>query len=172
MLKLNLVNQLRTTYKRCLAGQSLQVQLNPTEAEPAYPEIRDPSFKARKQKDAADWHEEIRQVPTVEEKMIKINMPRYYGYKVVDFNDSKIPYNALPLTQHYTRTVVEDLELPSPSASASTAPEVADQGDKNTSSEDALVKATREDVIEALEFAHDYYKWVKLGPIGTDRVLI
>jgi len=108
----------------------------------------------------------------VEEKMIKINMPRYYGYKVVDFNDSKIPYNALPLTQHYTRTVVEDLELPSPSASASTAPEVADQGDKNTSSEDALVKATREDVIEALEFAHDYYKWVKLGPIGTDRVLI
>ncbi|XP_037726460.1 39S ribosomal protein S30, mitochondrial [Drosophila subpulchrella] len=164
MLKLSLVNQLRTTYKRCLAGQSLQVQLSPTEAEPAYPEIRDPSFKARKQKDAADWHEEIRQVPTVEEKMIKINMPRYYGYKVVDFNDSKIPYNALPLTQHYTRTVVEDLELPSPSASASTSPEVADQGDKSTSSEDALVKATREDVIEALEFAHDYYKHLEKLP--------
>jgi len=100
------------------------------------------------------------------------NLHRYYGYKVVDFNDSKIPYNALPLTQHYTRTVVEDLDVSAPSASASTSLEVADQGDKNTSNEDALVKATREDVIEALEFAHDYYKWVKLGPIGINRVLI
>ncbi|XP_016996213.2 large ribosomal subunit protein mL65 [Drosophila takahashii] len=163
MLKLNLVGQLRSTYRRCLAtGQSLQV--NPAEdVEPAYPVIRDPSFKARKQKDAADWHEEIRQVATVEEKMIKINMPRYYGYKVVDFNDSKIPYNALPLTQHYTRTVLEDLVVPSVSASES--PEDA--------SEDSLLKATREEVIEALEFAHDYYRHLETptSPVERERLL-
>ncbi|KAH8354871.1 hypothetical protein KR084_012880 [Drosophila pseudotakahashii] len=162
MLKLSLVSQLRSTYRRCLAsGQSLQVQqqVNPAvDVEPAYPDIRDPSFKARKQKDAADWHEEIRQVATVEEKMIKINMPRYYGYKVVDFNDSKIPYNALPLTQHYTRTVLEDLVVPS----ASTSPEVA-----APTSEDALLKAAREDVIEALEFAHDYYRHLEKLPNAT-----
>ncbi|XP_017082049.1 39S ribosomal protein S30, mitochondrial [Drosophila eugracilis] len=158
MLKLNRVNQLRTTYKRCLAGQSLQ--LNPADEEPAYPEIRDLSFKARKQKATADWHEEIRQVPTVEEKIIKINIPRYYGFKVVDFNDSKIPYNALPLTQHYTRTVFEDL----PTASTS---EKVDSGDKM--SEDSLIKTAREDVIEALEFAHDYYKHLEKQPQSAQQ---
>ncbi|EDX01832.1 39S ribosomal protein S30, mitochondrial [Drosophila yakuba] len=160
MLKFNRVSQLRTTYKRCLAGQS-QLQLNPTDAEPAYPEIQDTSFKARKQKDAANWHEEIRQVPTVEEKMIKINIPRYYGFKVVDFNDSKIPYNALPLTQHYTRTVLEDL----PSKSAKT----QDPEQKEQPSEDALFTAARGDVIDALEFAHDYYKHLEKQPNSAEH---
>ncbi|KAI8035585.1 28S ribosomal protein S30, mitochondrial [Drosophila gunungcola] len=160
MLRLSLVNPLRTTYKRCLAGQSLQANVADSEysAEPAYPEIQDPSFKARKQRDASEWHEEIRKVPTVEEKLIKINMPRYYGYKVVDFNDSKIPYNALPLTQHYTRTVLEDL----PQATGSGSQAVKEEGDKP--SEDAGFKAVREDVIEALEFAHDYYKHLEKLP--------
>ncbi|XP_017050940.1 39S ribosomal protein S30, mitochondrial [Drosophila ficusphila] len=165
MLKLKRVNQLRATYKRCLAGQSLQ--LSPADNEPAYPEIQDPSFRARKQRDAADWHEEIRQVPTVEEKLIKINMPRYYGFKVVDFNDSKIPYNALPLTQHYTRTILEDLPASS---------EKVEQGDKTE--EDPLFKAAREDVIEALEFAHDYYRHLEKLPnsgkpsaVESERIL-
>ncbi|XP_033150249.1 28S ribosomal protein S30, mitochondrial [Drosophila busckii] len=104
-----------------------------------YPEIKDLSFKARKQEKAAEWHNEIRQVPTIEEKMIKVNLPRYYGYKVVDFNDTKVPYNALPLTQHYTRTVLEELPV---------AESVMDQ----------FVKSARSDAIEALEYAHDYYK--------------
>lgn len=166
MLKLNRVRHLRTTYKRCLSGQS-QLQLNSTDAEPAYPEIQDLSFKARKQKDAANWHEEIRQVPTVEEKMIKINMPRYYGFKVVDFNDSKIPYNALPLTQHYTRTVLEDL----PSETDKKAQAKDSEQEQEQPSVDGLFKAARGDVIDALEFAHDYYKWVQRGPLSTNQVL-
>ncbi|XP_032580726.1 39S ribosomal protein S30, mitochondrial [Drosophila sechellia] len=163
MLKLNRVRQLRTTYKRCLAGQS-QLQLNSTDAEPVYPEIQDTSFKARKQKDAANWHEEIRQVPTVEEKMIKINMPRYYGFKVVDFNDSKIPYNALPLTQHYTRTVLEDL----PSETEKKAQAQDSEQEQQQPSEDGLFKAARGDVIDALEFAHDYYKHLEKQPNSVD----
>lgn len=154
MLKLRPVNQLRLAYLRGLSGQPLaQTQRDDGAdeeytAQPAYPEIRDLNFKARKQRTAADWHEEIRQVPTVEEKLIKINMPRYYGYKVVDFNDTKIPYNALPITQHYTRTVLEK-----------TSPVAQQEGAKTEEkdgADDALFKAAREDVIEALEFAHDY----------------
>lgn len=120
-------------------------------AEPEYPVIRDLSFKGRKQQTVSDWHDEIRRVATVEEKMIKVNMPRYYGYKVVDFNDTKMPYNALPLMQHYTRTVLEQEQVPSP-AEATT-----ETNDKKQNL-DAIVKAAREDVIEALEYAHDVYK--------------
>ncbi|KAM8719301.1 hypothetical protein ACLKA7_011934 [Drosophila subpalustris] len=117
-------------------------------AEPEYPQIRNLSYKARKQHTAAEWHNEIRELPTVEEKMIKVNMPRYYGYKVVDLTDSSVPYNALPLTQHYTRTVLEELPLLQSSI----------ESDDNKLKMDAIVKAAREDVIEALEYAHDLYK--------------
>ncbi|XP_034489811.1 28S ribosomal protein S30, mitochondrial [Drosophila innubila] len=116
-------------------------------AEPEYPPIRDTSFKARKAQTAAEWHSEIREVATVEEKMIKVNMPRYYGYKVVDLTDSSVPYNALPLTQHYTRTVLEELPLLQSTTESD-----------NKAKMDAIVKAAREDVIEALEYAHDLYK--------------
>ncbi|KAH8264734.1 hypothetical protein KR044_006936 [Drosophila immigrans] len=129
--------------QRCLSAKTQASTADDAEytTEPEYPEIRDLSIKARKQQTAVDWHNEIRAVPTVEEKMIKLNMPRYYGYKVVDLTDKLLPYNALPLTQHYTRTVLEQQ------------PAVAEENVKL----DALVKATREDVIEALEYAHDLY---------------
>ncbi|XP_017034058.2 large ribosomal subunit protein mL65 [Drosophila kikkawai] len=163
MLKLRPVNQLRLAYLRGLSGQpQAQTQRNdgPADeeytAQPVYPEIRDLTHKGRKQRSAADWHEEIRQVPTVEEKLIKINMPRYYGYKVVDFNDTKIPYNALPIAQHYTRTVLEK-----------TTPVVKEEGAKTEEkpvTEDDLFKAAREDVIEALEFAHDYSRHLDQQP--------
>lgn len=115
-------------------------------AEPEYPIIRDLSYKSRKQHTASEWHEQIRQLPTVEEKMIKVNMPRYYGYKVVDLNDTKVPYNALPLTQHYTRTVLEEL------------PAHQNKPDGTKDSLEATLQMARADIIEALEYAHDVYK--------------
>ncbi|EDV99825.1 28S ribosomal protein S30, mitochondrial [Drosophila grimshawi] len=124
--------------------------------EPEYPAIRDLTYKARKQQTAAEWHEEIRQLPTVEEKMIKINMPRYYGYKVVDLNDTKVPFNALPLTQHYTRTVLELEEELQPDSSPASKPVGA--VDDSQMDLDAIVKVARNDIIEALEYAHDCYK--------------
>ncbi|XP_034671093.1 28S ribosomal protein S30, mitochondrial [Drosophila subobscura] len=154
MLKLSRVNQLRASSLRFLAAQP-QAQAeaasgsgtsNENSPEPEYPPIRDLTYKAVKRREAGDWHEEIRKVPTVEEKLIKVNMPRYYGYKVVDFNDNKIPYNALPVTQHYTRTVLQELPLPT-----------TDEGQKSESSLDSFLQAARNDVIDALELAHDFY---------------
>lgn len=81
--------------------------------QPEYPKIKDLSFKSRKKDERLTWHEEIQKVKTVEEKMIKINMPRYYGYKVVQMNEASLPYNCLPAIQHYTRTLFENLETKS-----------------------------------------------------------
>ncbi|KAH8421486.1 hypothetical protein KR009_009693 [Drosophila setifemur] len=163
MLRFHRVNQLRGACVRLLSEQPQKAARWETAAEgeylaePEYPEIRDLTFKARKQRDAAEWHEEIRQVPTVEEKLIKINMPRYYGYKVIDFNDNKTPYNALPLTQHYTRTVMEE-RVPA----ATKEPKVGAEA-----KEDDLFKSVREDAIEALEFAHDCHRHLSQLPTST-----
>ncbi|XP_055716610.1 39S ribosomal protein S30, mitochondrial [Phlebotomus papatasi] len=79
-----------------------------TEAQ--YPEIKDPSFHARMYRRKEEWHEKLRKVATVEEKLIGINMPRYYGYKCVMLNDQKYPYNCLALNQFCTRTVFHESE--------------------------------------------------------------
>ncbi|XP_026845884.1 28S ribosomal protein S30, mitochondrial [Drosophila persimilis] len=145
MLKLTRVNQLRASYIRFVA-QATSATSNEYSCQPEYPPIRDLTHKALKRREANDWHEEIRKVPTVEEKIIKVNMPRYYGYKVVDFNDNKIPYNALPVTQHYTRTVLKELPLLS-----------ADETETSEFSSVAFLKTARDDIIDALELAHDFY---------------
>ncbi|XP_030381539.1 28S ribosomal protein S30, mitochondrial [Scaptodrosophila lebanonensis] len=122
---------------------------------PEYPPIRDLNFKSRKRQEATDWHEEIRKVPTIEEKIIKLNMPRYYGYKVVDLTDTKIPYNALPLTQHYTRTAFEELSAPTPVPAPAPVPPAEGGADDKF---EAFVKTARADVIDAVELAHDDYR--------------
>lgn len=107
-----------------------------------YPEILDLALNARKERDAQSWHEEIQNALTVEEKMIKINMPRYYGFKVVELHDARLPYNCLPAIQHYTRTLYESLS--------------ADvKGDDKVSS---YVEAIKGDVQDAVELAHDYFR--------------
>ncbi|XP_066590679.1 large ribosomal subunit protein mL65 [Prorops nasuta] len=78
-----------------------------------YPPILDLSYEATQRRKREAWHDEIRRIKTVEEKLFKINMPRYYGWKSVILQEEKIPYNALPLTQYITRThVMERKELP------------------------------------------------------------
>lgn len=71
---------------------------------PEYPPIVDISLKARKSREQQAVHEKIRKLNTVEEKQIGLNMPRYYGFRSVMFKDDKVPYNAMPLVQCYTRT--------------------------------------------------------------------
>nr|XP_014102318.1 39S ribosomal protein S30, mitochondrial [Bactrocera oleae] len=116
--------------------------------EPIYPEIQDLSFKACKGRETESWHEEIRKVPTVEEKLIKINMPRYYGFKVVNLSDSKVPYNCLPAMQHYTRTIYEDIKIKDPL-----------QGTAQTDDQklDVYTELIKSDIKEAIEFVHDYF---------------
>ncbi|XP_036343987.1 39S ribosomal protein S30, mitochondrial-like [Rhagoletis pomonella] len=114
--------------------------------EAVYPEIQDLSFRARKKRESESWHEEIRRVPTVEEKLIKINMPRYYGYKVVKLSDSKVPYNSLPAMQHYTRTIYEDIKI---SGSSS-------EGDLSGRQKEYLA-SMKTDLQDAIEYIYDYY---------------
>jgi small subunit ribosomal protein S30 len=71
---------------------------------PQYPQILDTSYEARKQRMAERWHEKIKSLNTVEEKLFEINMPRYYGRKCIQLWEDSIPYNSLSFAQHVTRT--------------------------------------------------------------------
>lgn len=83
-------------------------------AEPQYPAIEEVGFKARLLRRRLATYEHIRQLGTVEEKLLALNMPRYYGFKCLMLrgDDSQIHYDSLPLVQHSTRTVFEEGALP------------------------------------------------------------
>jgi small subunit ribosomal protein S30 len=71
---------------------------------PQYPQILDTSYEARQQRMAERWHEKIKALKTVEEKLVEINVPRYYGLKCILLGEDSIPYNSLSFAQHVTRT--------------------------------------------------------------------
>lgn len=73
-----------------------------------YPPILDMSRKARRLREEIAWHEEVKKLQTIEEKLLKVNMPKYYGWRTIVLNDKSIPYNALPYIKHYTRTQFEE----------------------------------------------------------------
>lgn len=110
-VKLNF-NQFITKTHRLL---STKPNLNNEEytAQPEYPPIQDLSYECKQIRKRASWHEKIKSLNTIEEKLLEINMPKYYGYKSVILDDSKIPYNSMPLSQHITRTKFNEvLALP------------------------------------------------------------
>lgn len=116
---------------------------------PEYPEILDPSREARFKRDKQSWHETIKDLPTVEEKLIKINMPRYYGFKTIMLNAAENPYNCLSLNQHYTRTVLESYDkLPSTGAK--------DEASKTQM--DAFVKSVSTNIQDAVEYSHEFFR--------------
>lgn len=81
--------------------------------EPNYPEIKDTSFRAKKIDRDRSRSEIIKNLGTVEEKQIKINMPKYYGYKCAIFKDDDFRYNTLPFFKNCTRTsLIETDKLP------------------------------------------------------------
>lgn len=71
---------------------------------PHYPPILDTSYEARKRRMVERWHEKIKALKTVEEKLFEINIPRYYGRKCIMLWEDSIPYNSLSFTQHVTKT--------------------------------------------------------------------
>lgn len=80
---------------------------------PQYPPILEMTPEKKRERVKITEHKLIRAVKTVEEKQIKLNMPRYYGFKCVLFHENNITYNTLPLVQHITRThLIESNELP------------------------------------------------------------
>lgn len=78
--------------------------------EPEYPPIIDLSRDARRKRRLEAHYEEYKQVGTVEEKLFKLNLPKYYGYKSLMLGQENMPYNCLGLIQHLTRTDLKEGE--------------------------------------------------------------
>lgn len=59
------------------------------------------------------WHEKIKKLKGVEEKLFGINMPRYYGWKSLIVEEGQVGYNCLDHAQYITRThVMNERKLP------------------------------------------------------------
>lgn len=71
---------------------------------PQYPPILDLSYDKVQERKIEAYCEKIKAVKTVEEKQIKLNMPRYYGFKCYMLYENNIPYDNLQLVQHITKT--------------------------------------------------------------------
>lgn len=110
-------------------SQAVLVDQNEYTETPEYPPILDMSLQKRKLREREIIYEKIKKLNTVEEKQIALNMPRYYGWPCVVLNEDKIPYNAMPLVQCYTRThFIPSDKLPdSYSDTALTAGEIANE---------------------------------------------
>lgn len=78
---------------------------------PEYPEILDLNRDAVRVRKRLAWHEEVKEVKTIEEKLIKVNMPKYYGFQMMVMKEELLPYNCLPYIQHWTRTQYQN-EIP------------------------------------------------------------
>ncbi|XP_076258668.1 mitochondrial ribosomal protein S30 [Rhynchophorus ferrugineus] len=111
LIRINRVLPLRFVQKiKCF---STVTQENEEYTTPQYPPILDLSFEKRLERKKEVMHEEIKKVKTVEEKQIKLNMPRYYGFKTYVLLEEMIPYNDLHFVQHITRThLIKNNTLP------------------------------------------------------------
>lgn len=115
--------------------------------EPQYPPILETGYKATKERSRLQWHEKIKCLKTVEEKLFAINMPRYYGFKCVMLNDHMFRYNSLPFFQYSTRTSLFDSGLP-------------DYYNKLNEKVDGLLGHIKSDVEDAVLFEYTGYRYV------------
>lgn len=96
--------------RRPLSTQSLRFSsyFQPSDSEynetAIYPPIFDLSREAVKERKIETEAQRISSLPTVEEKLIELNMPKYYGWWACRLYEGIIPYNPLPFTQFATRT--------------------------------------------------------------------
>lgn len=80
---------------------------------PEYPPIKSLDRKTKKREITQEWSQQIESVKTVEEKQIKLNMPKYYGWKSIMLNDQLIPYDSMKFIQYCTRTHFREIaDLP------------------------------------------------------------
>jgi small subunit ribosomal protein S30 len=113
--KLSVANE---ATKKSLISQCRRISsyFQPSESEyeskPVYPPILDLSYEARKERKIEEIAQNITKLGTVEEKLIELNAPKYYGWWALNLYERVISYNALPFTQFATRTCLVN-ELPS-----------------------------------------------------------
>jgi small subunit ribosomal protein S30 len=76
-----------------------------------YPPIIDSTYIARQNRKKLETYERIKKCPTIEEKIIELNMPRYWGFKCLMMGDDWYPYNALPMVRYSTKTDFQESSL-------------------------------------------------------------
>lgn len=114
---------------------------------PEYPPIEDKSYESKIKNKQKDWANAVRNCHTVEEKQIKLNMPKYYGWKTLMLNDKNVPYSALPLVQYCTRTHLIENSPPLIKGF-------------NTAQIDQQVQLLQPIIEEAILFQHDILRYV------------
>ncbi|CAG5100557.1 Similar to MRPS30: 39S ribosomal protein S30 [Cotesia congregata] len=117
MLLIKVLSKLRIKYLlQAISSRYLQTKtsnISDVAENPLYPPIVDISFVAKWRRKHDLWHEQVKQVPTVEEKCLKLNMPRYWGFKCLMINEGSVYYNELPQAQYITRTYIsQESSLP------------------------------------------------------------
>lgn len=117
-MKMSLFRINRALVPRFLPKSSpLSTSLSPENEEynttPQYPPILDLSREKMLERKKEAVYDEIKSVKTVEEKQIKLNMPRYYGFRSYMVSEDEIYYNDLSFIQHITRThIIKNKGLP------------------------------------------------------------
>lgn len=131
------------------ASENDEIKASVAESSVVYPEIHDESSKGRRKREKIAWHEAVKNLNTIEEKLIKVNIPRYYGWQMMMLTDRDFPYNTLPYVQHYTRTQFED-GLPK-------------EWSKHSTEElDAIVNGIKDQIEDAILFENQGYRWVHI----------
>lgn len=71
---------------------------------PMYPTILNlsPESVIRRERDVK--LDKLKKLGTIEEKLIGINMPRFYGWSSLMLHEGNYPLNIMPFVQHITRT--------------------------------------------------------------------
>lgn len=89
---------------------------------PVYPTILDLSTENVRKRERDEKLDKLKKLGTIEEKLIGINMPRFYGWSSLMLHEGSYPFNFMPFVQHITRTdflEVESFPFTNPSNSLS-----------------------------------------------------
>lgn len=77
---------------------------------PMYPAILDMSSESVNLRERDMKLDKLKKIGTIEEKLIGINMPRYYGWSSLMLHEGNYPFNFMPFVQHITRTDFIEVE--------------------------------------------------------------
>ena len=100
----NLITRLnsRVVYLKQYYATQNAIEKSPSTAEKVqYPPILDRSKKAAVERAKIKWHEEVKNVTTVEGKLIKVNMPAYWGLRTTPLENDEYHYNCFPHFQQW-----------------------------------------------------------------------
>lgn len=146
MLKARVILNRNLSISRGLSAVTQQKDVASEYTETAeYPPILDNSYLKKKDRKVQEWHDKIKKIGTIEEKLLEINMPKYYGYKCLMLDDRVYPYNTLPFFQYATNTeFIEEAMAPT--------------NDEEAKKIENFLNLIKSEIQDAFEFELDGYK--------------